>query len=129
MITFKKFGKTIKIRNNDWKKLKERFDARKAYWDGEQYLILTSCPLCDRYFTRCAECPFWAFKQYGVGSVACVDFLEKLFKRMYLNPGTDGLSWSRHANKLARKQLGQILKMMDKIEASQGGKNDKESKD
>lgn len=125
MITFKKFGKTVKIRNDDWKKLKERFDADRAKWveyrDG--YFISVACSLCKRY--QCGNCPFNKFADnYG-----CTEFLDTLFKPRRFKVGGITVSWFKQQNKLARKQLGQILKMMDKIEKSQGGKNDKESKD
>lgn len=115
MITFEKFGKTIKIRNDDWKKLRERFDATKAKWDGGHYEILMSCPVCDRYM--CPDCPFHVFVIED--ELGCINFIEKLFKPMHFTPGNEEISWSKNENKLARKQLGQLLKMMDKIEASQ----------
>jgi len=128
MIKFEKFGKTVKIRNDDWKKLRERLDVKKAGWNKfhDAYRIEADCPLCSRY--TCPSCPFYVFKVGGKGVVACVQFLRKLLKPMYINPGSYWIAWSKRINKLARKQLGQLLKMMDKIEASQGGKNDKKSK-
>ena len=118
MITFKKFGKTIKIRNDDWEKLKERLDVKKAEWNKfhNVYRIEADCPLCSRHM--CPNCTFYAFKAED-GIVGCVQFLRKLLKPMYINPGSYWMAWSRQGNKLARKQLGQLLKMMDKIEASQ----------
>lgn len=123
MITFKKFGKTIKIRNDDWKKLKERFDANNAKWDRmmEDYRIAEACSLCNRHktlFGNCGSCPFVVFDSDS----GCLDFFKKLFKLMKFKIGSENVNWSKRSNKLAREQLGQLLKMMDKIEASQGGK-------
>jgi len=115
MIAFKEFGKTVKIRNDDWKKMRERFDVDKAWWDGGYYKISTSCPVCDRYV--CPNCPFHVFVTKD--ELGCINFLEKLLKPMHFGAGNEEISWSKSKNKLARKQLGQILKMMDKIEASQ----------
>jgi len=118
MIKFEKFGKTIEIRNDDWEKLKERFNLENAEWDslGENYLITGDCPLCIRY--DCETCPFSVFLP-DKEELSCVEFLRELCKPMYFDPGHHRITWSRQANKLARKQLGQLLKMMDKIEASQ----------
>ena len=120
MITFKKFGETIRIRNDDWEKLKERFDANKAKWNFtmEDYRINKDCSLCNRYKTllgNCGSCPFVVFSSDN----GCMDFFKKLFKPMRFKVGSMAVHWPKQANKLARKQLGQILKMMDKIEASQ----------
>ena len=119
MITFKKFGKTVKIRNDDWRKLRERLDVKKANWGKFPlgYRIEMDCPLCSRY--TCPECPFYVFKVMNSGGVACVEFLKKIFKPLYINPGTYWVGWSRQKNRLARQQLEQIQRMMDKIEASQ----------
>lgn len=118
MITFKKFGKTIKIRNNDWKKLRERFDVENVEWNSlvENYSIMGDCPLCIRY--NCETCPFSVFPP-DKEELSCMEFLIELCKPVYFDPGPHGISWSRQANKLARKQLGQLVKMMDKIGASQ----------
>ena len=120
MITFEKFGKTIKIRNNDWKKLRERFDANKADWNFlmKDYRIFTACSLCNRYKTRfnsCGSCPFTAFNS----DTGCIDFFKKLFKPCMFKVGFRSVNWPKRQNKLARKQLGELQKMMDKIEASQ----------
>ena len=120
MIKFEKFGKTIKIRKDDWKKLKERFDANKAKWDFvmEDYRISKDCSLCNRYktlFGACGSCPLAVFGS----DTGCMDFLKKIFKPMRFKVGSMAVHWPKRANNLARKQLGQILRMMDKIEASQ----------
>lgn len=128
MITFEKFGKTVKIRNDDWKNMKQRFDVDNAEWDGESYSISVKCSTCIRHKYRCSGCVFWVFKGNN-NSSACLDFLKGFVKPLYFNLGIEEIIWSKRQNKVARKQLGQILKMMDKIEKSQGGKNDKESKD
>ena len=119
MITFKKFGETVRIRNDDWKKLRERFDAGKAKWDEfwKRYRINVSCSVCNKY--NCPRCPFYVFKFEDTTIPGCTQLLGKLFKPLYFKPDRHAVCWSRQANKLARKQLGQILKMMDKIEASQ----------
>ena len=120
MITFKKFGKTVKIRNDDWKKLKERFDAANAKWDyimGD-YRISEVCSLCERYktlFGACGSCPFVKFGS----DTGCMDFFKKVFKSMRFTVGSLAVHWPKQQNKLARKQLGQLQKMMGKIEASQ----------
>jgi len=120
MIKFKKFGKEIKIHNYDWKKLRERFDVKNARWDFvmEDYRVGKDCSLCDRYktlFGSCGSCPFVVFDREN----GCMDFFKKLFNPMRFKVGSMAVHWPKQANKLARKQLGQILKMMDKIEASQ----------
>ena len=117
MITFKKFGKEIKIRNDDWKKLKKRFDSDVAFWsslDGE-YVISVDCPLCTRY--NCETCPFREFETDD--EVSCLVFLKKIFKPMYFDAGEERLYWSKDKNKKACKQLAQMQRMMAKIEASQ----------
>ena len=120
MITFKKFGKTIKIRNDDWKNLRKRFSADKAKWDRfmKDYRITEECSLCNRYktiFGECGSCPFTVFDSDN----GCMDFLKKLFKPTKFKVGSMAVHWAKRQNNLARKQLGQLQKMMDKIEASQ----------
>ena len=117
MITFKKFGETFKIRNDDWKKMKKRFDLDVASWsrlDGE-YEIRVDCPLCERY--NCDTCPLRGFATEN--EVSCIVFLSKIFKPMYFGTAEERLCWRRFANKKARKQLDKMRRMMDKIEASQ----------
>ena len=118
MIKFEKFGKTIKIRNDDWKKLKKRFDAKKAEWEAlrEEYFIWMKCSLCESYRHRCKICPF---SEFYADENGCIEFLDRLFKPRRFEVGRVSVSWPRQANKIARKQLGQILKIMDEIEASQ----------
>lgn len=121
MITFEKFGKTIKIRNDDWKKLKKRYDTEKAEWFDAYsvYEIKETCPLCETYHSLCSSCPFGEFDEENDDHSPCVIFMLKLFKEIHFQAGIEEITWSKRQNKLARKQLGQILKMMDKIEASQ----------
>ena len=117
MIIFKKFGETIRIRNDDWKMLKKRFDPDIAFWSSQEneYEIVVDCPLCDRYV--CNFCPLGEFETDD--EVSCMVFLKKIFKPMYFDAGEERLCWSRDKNKKARKQLAHMQRMMDKIEASQ----------
>ena len=119
MIIFKKFGETIRIRKDDWKKLKKRFDPDIAFWSSlkGEYEIVVDCPLCIRY--GCDNCPFQEFETETDNEVGCIVFLKKVFKPMYFGAGDGRLYWSRDKNKKARKQLTQMQRMMDKIEASQ----------
>ena len=121
MIKFEKFGETIKIRNDDWTNLRKRYDVEKAEWDGawSVHTINETCPLCETYHSLCSSCPFGEFDEENNDQSGCVVFMLKLFKHLYFDAGLEDVGWSKRNNKLARKQLGQMLKMMDEIEASQ----------
>jgi len=117
MIIFKKFGKTIKIRNDDWRKLRERFNPKNAVLnvDSCEYEIKRKCPLCSRY-AFCDGCPFDEFGEYG-----CISFLERIFpnEEDFDTSDRTKIGWWQNCNKEATKQLTKIQKMMDKIEESQ----------
>ena len=120
MIVFEKFGYTFKIRNDDWKKLRKRFNPDNAilYDDLDRYYINANCILCDRYRNNhCIKCPFDAFTLdittilYG-----CSIFFGKLFRKQQFSVGTEYISWEKEVDKEARRQLKRLNKIMDKIE-------------
>ena len=118
MIVFKKFGKTIKIRNDHWKKLRARFDPENAVLgDDGCYDIERDCPFCDMYLdVECSGCPFEPF-----GRTGCIDFIDMVFPKGQLFESGDCtlVWWEEYYDKKARRQLNRLQKMMDKIEAEQ----------
>jgi hypothetical protein len=118
MIIFKKFGKTIKIRNDHWKRLRARYNHENAVLDAKEgyYKIRRHCPFCNLYL-GCTGCPFDEFEEeYG-----CLSFFEQLFRggTRFDHGLIDMVTWDEWEDKKARKQLSRLQKMMDKIEASQ----------
>ena len=125
MITFKKFGKEVKISNADWKKLKARFSPHNARAKRDTYVIEKECPLCTKYnkhsMDRCEGCPFDVFgNNFDMG---CVVFFEQLFPDMKFNTdNTQDIYWDKSQDLEAREQLYELEDMIAKIEVSQGGK-------
>jgi len=124
MIQFNFKGHEIRIRNSDWRKLKERFNPDNAEWNGKVYEIGIPCWLCVRYkdelkiFNRCRKCPLSILDE---NSHACIYLMKKLFKKQYLIFYEDRINWKRKNNPQARRQLKAILRRMGEIEASQEG--------
>lgn len=117
MIVFKKFGYTFKIRNDDWKDLRKRFNPKHAVNYGGHWRIKIACSLCERYrgFVTCPGCPFDILGEYG-----CEIFVDKLFRERKFGAGIRFISWNTENNASARKQLRRIQKMMDEIEVQNG---------
>ena len=124
MIEFKKYGKTLKIGNKHWKTFRERFNPDNAKKYRGRYYIRIECSLCKTFKPSCVSrnrtaCPFYQFEaNYGVG---CVEFFCKLFRNgtYFRKNDVDHISWDEKNDKLARKQLMRIQKLMDEIEAQQ----------
>jgi len=122
MITFKKFGKEIKISNKDWKKLKARFSPHNAVVGRDRYVIEKECPLCAKYNKRasdcCTGCPLDVFSTDWDNG--CFVFFDKLFPKMKFRIGEDAdISWDILEDLEARKQLYELEDIMAKIEDSQ----------
>ena len=56
-------GKTAKIREDDWRKVCERFDL-KNFKKNYGAVNRSKCPLCKRYkyLYSCKKCPFYVFE-------------------------------------------------------------------
>ena len=117
MIHFTFRGHKISIRNDDWRKLKERFNAENAERDAYgDYAIKIPCPLCLRY-ENCVGCPLENINNNG-----CATILYSIFGRRKFNAGDrDRIWWFGDDNAQARRQLKAILRRMEKIEQSQEG--------
>jgi len=127
MIEFKRYGKTVRISNENWKGLRERFNLNYARRYKNTYVIRVACPLCEifkRYaFQACVSrngrvC---SFKQFSTGHIGCMAFFQKLFRN---GPPFDGswknkISWQAEKDKQVRIQLNRIQKLMDEIEKEQ----------
>lgn len=116
MIVFERFGHTFKIRNDDWKNLRERFNPKNAVeYDWESLEIQIPCSLCILYDSGrcCRGCPFFSFGNNGNG---CLNFLRKLFREPKFQTGRERLVWNTTNNSLVRRQLNRIQNIMDKIE-------------
>ena len=124
MIVFKKFGKTIKIRNDDWKRLRARYNSDNAVLNTEHevYEIKKECSFCSSCIrsAECGGCPLAVFGKFG-----CYEFFERVFPSgiEFESDVIDRISWDECDDKKARGQLTRLQKMMDKIEASQGRKD------
>ena len=123
MIVFKKFGETIKIRNDHWKRLRARYNPENATLNTKKgyYEIKRMCPFCNVYNDECDGCPF---EEFG-GEYGCLEFFERLFRggTRFDHGLIDIVTWDEYEDKEARKQLNRLQAMMDKIEASQGRKD------
>lgn len=115
MINFTFRGHKISIRNDDWRKLKERFNVENAERDGdEDYVVRISCSLCLRY-KYCMGCPL-----NEIGRRGCLSIFNYIFRIRYFSSGEKyRISWLKIDNAKARRQLKAILRRMEKIEASQ----------
>ena len=122
MITFEMFGHKLKIRNDDWKKLRNRFDPDNARFCiyNDKYWIDVYCSLCQRYkdCNICGKCPFEILEKNDatLGAFGCFVFFDKLFKKRVFVPSEGSVSWSKHDDREARRQLNRMQKIMDKIE-------------
>ena len=117
MINFTFKGHKINIRNDDWKKLKERLNPDNAKRDRYgDFSINIKCPFCPPdSFSGCVGCPFEKMERFG-----CDTILNSFFKKRYFNTGyKTKISWLKKDNSQARRQLKAILRRMEKIEASQ----------
>lgn len=115
MITFKMFGFTYEIQDDDWKIIRDRFNLDNAIKTGAktgaEWRIPTSCSLCDRYDSNCSTCPMQV-----TGDKGCSWFFNKLFQIKRFGTGRYSVSWSKECNAIARKQLKRLNQIMDKIE-------------
>ncbi len=118
MIVFKRYGHTFRIRNDDWKGLRTRFNPDNARLIGSLWSIEKKCLLCKKYrrvdgsVINCGECPFAVIERFG-----CLTFLDKIIKRKYFNAhAQEDVWWKKKYNKKARQQLWRLQKKMDKIE-------------
>lgn len=119
MITFKRYGKKLKIRNDDWKKLRKRFNPDNAVLDNDldEYYINVSCSLCDRYQGNlCIECPFDVFSRTMGILYGCSIFFGRLFREQQFSTGSDDVSWEIRDDKKTRRQLKRLNEIMDEIE-------------
>ncbi len=120
MIIFKRYGHTFKIKNDDWKKLRMRFDPENARLESEfgKYYINLFCSLCSRYKrNHCIKCPFEVLeKGHPCPRFGCSVFFDKLLRFKYFSFWTGYVSWEAEVDKEARKQLKRMQKIMDKIE-------------
>lgn len=117
MIVFERFGHTFKIRNDDWKGLRERFNLNNIKPGNCYYNILIPCSLCQRYKNNyCLNCPFRVLESNHSAKYGCAIFLTKFFEVTKFTTFTDKLSWTKIENEEVRKQLKKLNKIMDKIE-------------
>jgi len=126
MIEFKRFGKTVRISNENWKGLRERFNLNYARRYKNTYVIRVDCPLCRIFKPRAQDCiskngRTCSFRQFSAGDVGCIVFFNKLFRNGLLFDGTwrDKILWKAEKDKQVRKQLKRIQKLMDEIEKEQ----------
>lgn len=128
MITFKKFGKKIKITNADWKGLRARFTPHNAIRKGSRYIIEKGCPFCPKYqpfaSCECKGCPLAVFSHES--KLGCERFFGELFLSLEFNAGDIAeISWWKEDDIHARIQLYKLQGMMDKIEGLKENQNDK----
>jgi len=121
MIKFTFKGYDIAIRNDDWKKLKKRFnpDNAKCNADGN-FAIDIICSLCERYRKNtvyCTKCPL--DKIAYVEIFGCGEIMASIWRREYLEVSQDYIWWDKRNNKQARRQLRALLRRMEKIEQNQ----------
>ena len=112
MIVFERFGYTFKVKNSDWRKLKERFDPKNATQSAlsKMWRIHRDCPLCLRY-PGCLGCSFEGL---------CKDFFNRIFRTCKFDAHlATEVSWMHSENFSARRQLNRIQKIMDDIENNQ----------
>ena len=119
MIIFQKFGKKIKITNEDWGKLRSRFNPHNAVRKGGKYIIEKGCPFCPKYqptvSCECKGCPLAVFSHES--RLGCEKFFDKLFPNLEFNAGDiTELTWWKGCDLKARIQLYKLQRMMDKIE-------------
>ena len=116
MINFTFKGHKISIRNDDWKKLKERFNPDNVEKRLSYFIINKKCSLCERYHpnSNCRECPFGV-----LGRIGCSNLLRSILRKFYFDNGQDYIEWNAEDDAQARRQLKAILRRMEKIEASQ----------
>lgn len=116
MIVFKKYGHTFKIRDDDWKNIRERFNPKNAVSQSayppfvDHWKIGISCSLCHKYHHfNCEGCPI---NKFG----GCAEFFSRLFRKSVLKIGTSFVRWEKSVDEKARRQLNRVQKIMDKIE-------------
>ena len=123
MINFTFKGHKISIRNDDWRKLKERFNVERAEKDMSGYRIRKLCSICKRYYLRdasdsCENCPFHEIPHSLCEP--CMVILNSLFVVNKFESTINYIRWIKCDNRQARRQLKAILRRMEKVEASQG---------
>lgn len=119
MIIFKRYGHTFRIRNDDWKNIRERFNPKNAVSQiafppfVEHWKIGVPCSFCSRYrLTACEGCPIHKFG-------GCSKFFSALFRESRLKIGTLHVRWEKPNNVFAQRQLNHMQKIMDDIEKNQ----------
>ena len=121
MINFEFKGHKISICNDDWRRLKERFDVKNAEQDEfNNWSIQIPCSLCKRYrkrFGNCGKCPLDEIRGEFLGG--CANLLNSILKKEYAGFSVNEISWFPEENRQARRQLKAILRRMEKIEAEQ----------
>ena len=119
MITFTHKGCKASIRNDDWKKLKERFNPDNARKVGDFWSMDLPCSLCMRYKddNKCTRCPLSCMEdEFRRG---CGSLVKSLFPALAVELFEDGLKWSLKDNRKAHRQLKAIIRRMEKIEQNQ----------
>lgn len=125
MIRFERFGKTIKLTNEDWQGIKKRYDLTKAEYDDEtgEYYIKIPCSLCKKYqdeaYDCSDDCPIMKALGDDSGYYACADLLDSFFKDAKFGSGEEDISWYKSNDKQARRQIKRLNKIMDDIENNQ----------
>jgi hypothetical protein len=115
MIVFERYGHIFRIRNDDWKNLRRRFNTENATLVDDKYWINISCSLCKRYKSNmCINCPLEKLKtelNYG-----CTLFFGKLLRKREFDFYTTHIKWHKRIDEKVRGQLNRMQKIMDKIE-------------
>lgn len=120
MIVFKRYEHTFKIRNDDWKDLRERFNYKNAIEICYgSFRTSIPCSLCVRYGKNCKKrragimrrCPFSVFE-----NSKCEEFFDRIFRKRRFTMGRNYVYWTHPNMSSVRRQLNLIQKIMDKIE-------------
>ncbi len=117
MLVFEKFGHIFKIRNDDWKNIRRRFNPDNAIYHkrARLYLIDIKCSLCEKYRypragTCSKSCPFRKFEKSKYG---CTEFLCLILGGEFtFGLSIDSLAW--YSNVQTREQLKVLNNFMDK---------------
>ncbi|GAG24196.1 unnamed protein product [marine sediment metagenome] len=127
MIVFERFGHTFKVRNDDWKNIRRRFNPDNAKVDDDLklYYISVKCSLCKRYrfiFICREECPFEKLDGKDAG---CTNFIKKILGQIIsFGINTSEVCW--YVSKKVLEQFKVLNDFMDKIEKE--NQNDKKEK-
>jgi len=122
MRVIKHNGREIRIREDDWRKMTERFDVGRAAYDSLSgyYCIYVDCPLCNRYSRTiieggCGKCPLRIFErldelgrlnEVGCGIVVKEILAEHNFDKLYFDiSGGSLVEWKQVDDPTARDQI------------------------